>query len=128
MNSTLPRPTEHQIQAEIVEAMTLAGFEVLHTTAFRQKGPSGVAKGVPDLLCFHPCCLYGALCIEVKRPGGKWTNEKQRELNERGLVAKAESAEDALHHAVQWLRQFDSSDRREASIARVKRVLKGFER
>lgn len=118
--------SERDVQAEVVEALRLAGFEVLHTVAFLQKGPSGVSKGVPDLLCFHPCCRYGALCVEVKRPGGRWSNEKQRELHERGLVARAESAEDALRSACEWLSQFGGCDRLPHAVARVKIVLKGF--
>lgn len=61
--------TEHQLQAAIVDALRLAGFTVRETTAFKQKGSSGVDKGIPDLLVAHHLAQFLYLGLEVKTPG-----------------------------------------------------------
>lgn len=60
-------PTEHEIQAAIVDALRVAGFAVFETTAYLQKGASGVDKGIPDLLVAHDFVPFVYLGIEVKR-------------------------------------------------------------
>lgn len=90
------KPREHEIQKAIADVLRLAGATVLETTAYRQKGPSGTDKGVPDLLVFHPAtALPIALCLEVKAPGGRLSLE-QKVLRERGFIRIVESPEEAL--------------------------------
>lgn len=62
-----PKPKEHDVQKAIVQALRAAGFHVYETTAYRQKGPSGVDRGVPDLLVSHPLIRGYFVGLEVKR-------------------------------------------------------------
>jgi hypothetical protein len=79
---------EHDIQKLIVDAVRLCGLEVYETTAYRQKGSSGVDKGIPDLLvCVPGLPVY--IGIEVKRPGQpgtpvKYSSPEQREAHQKG--------------------------------------------
>jgi hypothetical protein len=94
-----PALKESDVQKLIVDALRLAGLTVLHTSAFKQKGPSGVSKGVPDLLVAHPLLNGCFIGIEVKRPGPiKWSSEEQRLLYETGCTLVAQSPGDALTH------------------------------
>jgi hypothetical protein len=97
---TKPRALkESDVQKLIVDALRLAGLTVLHTSAYRQKGPSGVSKGVPDLLVAHPLLQGCFIGIEVKKPGAiKWSSEEQRLLYETGCTLVAQSPGDALRH------------------------------
>lgn len=96
---------EHELQKQIVDALKLAGFDVLETTAYRQKGPSGMDKGVPDLLVSHKVLPVTFLGIEVKLPGKiKWSSLEQRELWERGRFHVAQSPAQAVEQARGWLR------------------------
>lgn len=99
---TASQVSERQVQEAAVEALRLAGFVVLQTTAWRQKGPSGVSPGVPDLLVTHSDAPWGCwLGIEMKRPGGRLT-PAQKWLADAGRIVVARSAEDALAAAVRW--------------------------
>lgn len=92
--------TETQLQAAIVEVLKLAGFSVKHTSAFRQTGPSGVSKGIPDLLVSHrgiPLCYFG---MEVKLPSGKLSPEQQQAVSAREYVV-VRSPIDALDQAIE---------------------------
>lgn len=72
--------SEHEIQAAIVDALRLAGFSVRETTAYKQRGSSGIDKGIPDLLIAHPLAPQIYLGIEVKRPGEiKWSSTEQHQ-------------------------------------------------
>ncbi len=120
-----PKATEHEIQAAIVDALRLAGLTVYETTAYRQKGPSGVDKGIPDLLVCSDQLPWTYLGIEVKRPGceNKFSSsEQERACSERRFVV-ATSPEEALGHAAYWLQAVSISDTIE-SINRVLRALK----
>lgn len=93
--ATSPAPTEHQIQKQIVDALRLCGLDVYETTAYRQKGSSGIDKGIPDLLVSVPDLpIY--IGVEVKRPGGKFSSSEQREAFHRGHFVVAVSLETAL--------------------------------
>ncbi|MCW5936753.1 MAG: VRR-NUC domain-containing protein [Fimbriimonadaceae bacterium] len=94
-----PVPRERQVQESIVEALQLAGFDVKHTSAWRQKGASGVSKGIPDLLVWHPRCEMMCFGIEVKRPGGCLSPE-QREAVEKGRYRVATGPVEALEAAL----------------------------
>lgn len=73
-----PPQTEHQIQSEIVKILRIHGYDVMVTTAYMQKGASGVQKGIPDLLVHREDWGPGVLVgLEVKRPGGKFTSYEQ---------------------------------------------------
>lgn len=100
--------TEHEIQAAIVDALRLAGFTVRETTAYRQKGASGVDKGIADLLVFHQAVSnyhFGVcLCIEVKRPGPiKWSSPEQQQAYEQNEILVAQSVEEALLYCHDWI-------------------------
>lgn len=91
---------ETMVQAAIVEVLKLAGFSVKHTSAFRQTGPSGVSKGIPDLLVSHrgiPLCYFG---MEVKLPSGKLSPEQQQAVSAREYVV-VRSPVDALDQAIE---------------------------
>lgn len=96
---------EHEAQEMMVAALRSAGFGVLETTAYRQKGPSGVDKGVPDLLVYHKVRMGVMLPIEVKRPGAKikYSSPEQQALCEAGHVHVCQTSEEALERAVAWL-------------------------
>lgn len=96
--------SETQLQNLIVDALQLAGLTVYHTSAFKQKGASGVSKGIPDLLVVHPqiqCCFIG---IEVKRPGPidkiRWSSPEQKEGYYSKHFHLAQSPEDALRAVI----------------------------
>ena len=95
------RPTvpESQIQASIVQALTMAGFHVKTTSAPLQRGKSGVTKGVPDLLVCHPALPQVYIGMEVKTPKGSIKPEQQAAAN-RNEYRIVRSVEDALCHAV----------------------------
>lgn len=85
---------EHDLQAQILDALRFAGFQPYHTSAYRQKGSSGVAKGVPDILIPIPGwpCLLG---WEIKRPGKvKWSSPEQEEAFILGHFDLIQSLED----------------------------------
>lgn len=68
MSHHVPAPKEYEVQRAIIEALRLAGCEVLSTSSFRQKGPSGCSAGIPDLLVRVPGMAPGlCLGLEVKR-------------------------------------------------------------
>lgn len=88
---------ESDVQEDIEYVLQLAGFQTLHTSAFRQKGPSGVSKGVPDLLVFHDKVPNVFIGLEVKRPGKiKWSSEEQKAMAEAHRFWVAQSAVDGL--------------------------------
>ena len=90
-----PAQLEHDIQRQIVDALRICGLDVYETTAYRQKGSSGVDKGIPDLLVsVPPLPIY--IGVEVKRPGGKFSSPEQREAFHRGAFVVAVSLETAL--------------------------------
>lgn len=93
---------ESQLQQAIKDALVLAGFRVLHTSAHRQKGPSGVSPGVPDLLVTHQCCKPNWLGIEVKTDKGR-LSPAQKELADLGMVKVARSPREAAWEAWKWL-------------------------
>lgn len=82
------KPTEHQIQVELVKAARLipeARFlfaipngGARHIAVASKLKAEGVLKGVPDLCLPFPAGGYHGLYIEVKRPGGR-TSAPQRE-------------------------------------------------
>ena len=93
---------ETMLQRAIVDTLVLAGFSVKHTSAFLQKGPSGVSKGIPDLLVSHvgiPLCYFG---MDVKMPNGKLSPEQQQAVSAREYVVVRTPTE-ALEHAVKFL-------------------------
>lgn len=80
----IPQPKEHDVQAAIVKVLQTRGHLVYETTAYRQKGESGVDKGIPDLLVLqkpHRSNGYDAgklVGLEVKRPGKiRWSSYEQ---------------------------------------------------
>lgn len=96
--------TEHQTQQRIKDALLLAGFGVWHTSAFKQKGPSGVTKGIPDLLVWHDLIPNTFLGIEVKKRGRiKWSSDEQESAFKCGRFALAQSEPEAVRTALLWL-------------------------
>lgn len=88
---------ETLVQGAIVSYLRLLGHQVWHTSAFRQSGPSGVSKGVPDLLVLpkggEPGVLIG---IEVKRSGKLvWSSPEQEAAFLNGAFSVAQSPEAA---------------------------------
>lgn len=98
----LPTPLEKDIQDSIVTALNLAGFQVLHTSAPKQRGSSGVSYGIPDLLIYHTAVPYNMLGIEVKRPGGK-VRPHQQKLADSNVYHIAYTDVEALTQAHSWL-------------------------
>lgn len=121
--------TEYSTQSSIVDALKLAGFSVRKTVAFRQKGPSGVDKGIADLLVFHPCFApFFALCIEVKKPGPiKWSSPEQRDAHEDGEFDVAQSAEQALEIGIAALELSDSKAKR-IYVEKAQKILDAIRR
>lgn len=106
--TTKPAATEHEIQAAIVDALRLAGFTVRETTAYRQKGPSGVDKGIADLLIFHERLSQNqtgtCLCLEVKRVGNwNFSSDEQKEACHKGEFFVVNNPVAALRLANSWL-------------------------
>ena len=94
----MPQPKEHHVQKAIVDALRLAGLEVQETTAYRQKGSSGVDKGVPDLLVYIPG-LPIIIGLEVKRNQTAKRSPEQLAMAAKGFyefVWDAEMAIDAV--------------------------------
>jgi hypothetical protein len=123
-----PAATEHQVQAAIVDALRLAGFTVRETTAYRQKGPSGVDKGIPDLLVCHADIPSVYLGLEVKRPGRwVWSSVEQRQAYEREEFHVVDSPKGALQVACRFLDRHLRLPRemKIRRIERVENVLKG---
>jgi hypothetical protein len=88
---------ERDIQAAIVEALELAGCSCMQTSAWRQKGPSGITKGIPDLLVRWPGLAAGlTLGIEVKSLTGKLSPEQVQAQADGFSIGVARSAKDAL--------------------------------
>ncbi len=125
---------EHELQKQIVDALKIAGFDVLETTAYRQKGSSGVDKGVPDLLVSHKVLPVTFLGIEVKQPGHiKWSSLEQRELWERGRFHVAQSPVQAVEQSTKWLETFIQwpfqdipADDVRSAVGRAKRALEAL--
>lgn len=94
----LPEPREHDVQDAIVQWLQLHQYYVLVTTAYKQRGSSGVQKGIPDLLVGHKRFGPGVLIgLEVKRPGKHEFSSKEQRLNWlRGLTIVVQSKEAAL--------------------------------
>lgn len=88
---------ERDIQEAIVKALEVCGCIVMQTSAWRQRGPSGVTPGIPDLLVRWPGLTPGyVLGIEVKAPNGRPTPE-QRQAEANGfIVAFVRSPKQAL--------------------------------
>lgn len=96
------RPKEHEVQAQIVDALRLCGLVVQETTAYRQKGASGVDKGIPDLLVWIPG-FKTAIGLEVKRDEKAPRTTEQTRMCEQGFyqfVWTVEMALDAVHEAM----------------------------
>lgn len=100
----LLNPKEYAVQDAIIKTLRLAGFGVLHTSAFRQKGASGVSKGVPDLLVYHELVPQTFFALEVKRPGPiRYSSPEQKRLAEINVIAVAQDEHTALALAHNWL-------------------------
>lgn len=118
------QPREHEIQAAIVDALRLAGLTVFETTAYRQKGPSGVDRAIPDLLVsvdIMPRCYIG---IEVKtdvtKP--KWSSPEQEQAFKEGRFFLADDPDEALIGVELWLRAYCYDEERWAVYERIDKV------
>lgn len=111
-----PRPTERTVQETTVQLLRAAGFHVLETSAWRQKGPSGVDKGVPDLLVSHALRPYVFVGIEMKRDSKAPVSPEQKEHRDACRYVVCWDPVSALDHAVSWLLN-------EASATDCKRAL-----
>lgn len=114
---------ERDLQAAIVKALELAGFEVKHTSAHRQRGPSGVSPGVPDLILAHPCSGGSLLGVEVKTPDGV-LSPAQKDWADKGYMAVARSAEDAVAAALVWLKKSPGATK--GAVAKAEDVLRSL--
>ncbi len=120
-----PKPREHEIQAAIVDALHLAGLTVYETTAYRQKGASGVDKGIPDLLVVHPEMQSTYMGIEVKRPGPvTWSSIEQRIAHAEGHFALAQCPREALRLVMNWLLVTRTGG---LTVDKLERTLRGLE-
>jgi len=86
-DAPIPPGSEGDVQKAITDALTLAGCDWWSTSAHRQKGPSGVTKGIPDLFVRLPSMARGiAVGIEVKAAKGK-PSAHQAQAMQKGLIA-----------------------------------------
>ncbi len=116
--------TEQETQAAIVDAIALCGLEVLHTSAFRQKGSSGVSKGLPDLFIVHPGMPWTYMGIEVKKPGPiKWSSIEQEIAGTSLRFATAQSPVEALTAIRAWLLDVTRSHLPHDCIWKIENVL-----
>jgi len=114
--------TEHAVQLRIKEALELAGCSVRETTAYRQKGPSGIDKGIPDLLVFHPSLRGAYIGIEVKRPKNwRWSSPEQEAGFQAGEFAVATCELEALQAVLTVLVRLN------IDTERIQRTIRGFE-
>lgn len=131
--ATIVNITEAEVQVAIVAALRAAQFGVLETTAWRQKGATGVDKGVPDLLVYHPACKGQLLPLEVKRPGAiKYSSQEQEQLHKEGYTYVVQSSEEALAIAIEWImelrprscswREFDLLEKRARAVLNGLRI------
>jgi hypothetical protein len=96
------RPKESQVQAAIVDALTLAGFTVLVTSQIQ--ATKGASVGIADLIVQHEVCGPSALMLEVKRPGPvRYSSPEQEALAKKGLTKVVQSAHEAVGAAYWWL-------------------------
>ena len=122
---------EHDVQKQIVDALILAGFRVKHTTAYRQKSSSGVAKGVPDLLVGHPLAPYIFLGLEVKRPSKsiRYSSPEQKESHENKEFIIVTESVSALKSAIRFLEcHAPNSEMKKAAWAKAYRTVEAIER
>lgn len=127
LTAALLRPKERDVQDAIVAALRFAGFHVMHTSAFRQKGPSGVSKGVPDLLVSIDGFPYWFIGIEVKRPGRiKWSCPEQEENARMNRVLVVQSVHAALGGVIGAVSAYFDHAAVGAVIDRAERALTGL--
>ncbi len=122
-----PQPTEHEIQAAIVDALRVCGLTVYSTTAYRQKGPSGVDRGVPDLLV----CVDGLpgiyIGLEVKRPGPvKWSSPEQLAAYKDMRFFVASSVPGALRAVFNFMFKFMGHENRD-QIFKMAQMIESLE-
>lgn len=131
--ATIVNITETEVQVAIKSALTLAHFGVLETTAWKQKEKSGVDKGVPDLLVYHPACKGQFLPLEVKKPGAvKYSSPEQEQLHKEGYTYVVQSSEEALAIAIEWImelrprtcawREFEQLERKARAVLNGLRI------
>lgn len=113
---------ERDVQDAIVKALELCQMTVLHTSAWKQRGPSGVSPGVPDLLVYVPGLPFAAIGLEIKRPGGKLSPAQQLHVDARRYLV-ATSPEEALDRMVEAIDQLASGWEDEASLRQVIRLI-----
>lgn len=87
---------EDAVERAIVETLERSGYVVLRTSAKKQKGASGVDRGVPDLLVakYVPAAFKGkgaawlGLEVKSKDAAGKWKYSccEQYNLHRLGLT------------------------------------------
>lgn len=123
MTRTAPKSlSEHEIQQMAVEVVRLAGLTVLETTAYRQKGASGVDLGIPDLLVSVPGSPALWIGIEMKKPGGTLSNA-QFGLSAAGQIV-------VCHSPLEVLRSirdaFKKSIPQSPYIARVEKLMEAL--
>lgn len=94
---------EHDVQRVIVRALRLAGFHVYETTAYRQKGPSGMDKGIPDLLVSHPLIKGYFVGLEVKRDEKAPLTQEQVEAVAAERYVTTTGPDHAVRHCLQRL-------------------------
>lgn len=102
------KATEHEIQKAIVDAVRLCPFlTVYETTAYRQKGGSGVDKGIPDLLISYRFIHFTFLGLEVKADAAniKWSSEEQRRAFLEKRIAVTDSPGGALAAIREWIEE-----------------------
>lgn len=76
-------PTEKEVQRHVKKLLALFGVGVYDTS---QPFKAAITPGVPDLICF--CQRRGLFFVEVKRPGGKQSEEQaefQRQAEAAGV-------------------------------------------
>lgn len=105
---------EEDLEMSIIQALRGLGFEVVHTSAKRQKGGSGVSKGVPDLLVSRrprwneasPLQPRPWLGMEVKskdaKGNWKYSCVEQRDLHAAGFTCVVTTIDQAVMEACKF--------------------------
>lgn len=117
---------EHDIQKGVVKALELAGLTVLWTSTMKQYCPSGVAKGVPDILVFTPGIPY-IIGIEMKRGPKAKRSPEQIRMADQGFYSFATNIEEALDWVEKCLTELAPGKTTLGHINRLHAVRRGLQ-
>ena len=95
---------EARLQGEIRRALELHGMHVWSTSAFRQRGPSGVSPGIPDLYVLDPARRRAAF-MEVKTKRGRLSAAQMRFLQSALDAGQTCLVVRSVDDALRWMEE-----------------------